>query len=917
MDKVQGKRVSQQSVLEVGDYIPDGAKFCAAMMNKFGFLRKKGSFQDFKKYLTDSGFCPSHEEATTAPWAEKTHRPKHGVARPFFGRLRAKFEELRRPQWETALRNLGKFECSQMVNRLQQEAVAISRDVYRKHIRLDLACVDRMVRKVGAEIMGCCGQACGWDGELCTMWPFFFPAQKVDWQLECCAEMNVLKGSSRERMCNSVLPPSLRRRQVDFDRDDIGQVIMIGQDPLSFLETNSEEYSTNTCPTNLLSTSNNVSMSSWSASRDFDTLLRQKGGCILSKPEHLTTPEECQRKDAELAHYFKYDLSNEKNPITCFAVGVTSNHCKAEELWWAEVKDKLSPLEFMALDGVDGDFNNLWYVKPVRNALQKDEILAFSKNQAKETDCSPFNNSKAVTKDVLFVTVPNFFKKAKLFEKSCACLNPGEYPSLECNDQVFSLSQFRWWKVEAAKPGCACLTREQMAEKAAGTKMPVKVSALEFCSALAEEAYKRNEFSMDDFMEGQLKSNSSAELCQHALVGRITEKEGRDAPWAKKASDLSSQSGSDFGRMKVAEESAEDSSSETDGNAEETKDMWKKSLSRVCHDECELLVEMINKNAEKITEDLIYRSTPFIQSCSDHVVKKVEAEIMGCCGRACGWNGEVCALWPFFPVQQKIDWRLQCCSEFNILEGSTREVMCNAALPPRLAEESSKHDLKEGDANVWEVLFGQNTSLYWTPQGADSEVGRQQQQAIAGKEVSADFLRAHQNIGKKYLKEGWFRQGTITEILDEETEESSSFIENPGEDGKCNFGNFSKMCGPTFHSSFMESCRRSWDVAVDFPKFLLKCGCPPKGPQPVETLEHCINLTEDANAWPYFQQSPEKKNSIQCYSVNLATCTRGEKCRKIIHKELSPMQKFLDPKKEAKNLIKLWYVKSNREQERK
>lgn len=32
--------------------------------------------------------------------------------------------------------------------------------------------------------------------------------QQIDWELECCAEVNILKGSSREDMCNSVLSPT-------------------------------------------------------------------------------------------------------------------------------------------------------------------------------------------------------------------------------------------------------------------------------------------------------------------------------------------------------------------------------------------------------------------------------------------------------------------------------------------------------------------------------------------------------------------------------------------------------------------------------------------------------------------------------------------------------------------------------------
>lgn len=46
----------------------------------------------------------------------------------------------------------------------------------------------------------------------CMAWPFFSKDEKVSWLEECCTEFNVLNGSSRERMCDSVLERSLTPR---------------------------------------------------------------------------------------------------------------------------------------------------------------------------------------------------------------------------------------------------------------------------------------------------------------------------------------------------------------------------------------------------------------------------------------------------------------------------------------------------------------------------------------------------------------------------------------------------------------------------------------------------------------------------------------------------------------------------------
>lgn len=52
-------------------------------------------------------------------------------------------------------------------------------------------------------------------------------------------------------------------------------------------------------------------------------------------------------------------------------------------------------------------------------------------------------------------------------------------------------------------------------------------------------------------------------------------------------------------------------------------------------------------------------AVPSEETCADRVVRK-EAEILGCCGRSCGWNGRSCTSWPF--LDDKVQWLQQCCT---------------------------------------------------------------------------------------------------------------------------------------------------------------------------------------------------------------------------------------------------------------
>ncbi|CAE7874068.1 unnamed protein product, partial [Symbiodinium necroappetens] len=100
---------------------------------------------------------------------------------------------------------------------------------------------------------------------------------------------------------------------------------------------------------------------------------------------------------------------------------------------------------------------------------------------------------------------------------------------------------------------------------------------------------------------------------------------------------------------------------------------------------------------------------------------------MGCCGRACGWNGRACLRWPFLAQGDRVTWQEQCCAEKNILVGSQRELMCNsvlgAAARKQLSEAHVDLPLAANEMGL-PMTVGQDEKLFWTGEGAKSELGK-------------------------------------------------------------------------------------------------------------------------------------------------------------------------------------------------
>jgi len=493
------------------------------------------------------------------------------------------------------------------------------------------------------------------------------------------------------------------------------------------------------------------------------------------------------------------------------------------------------------------------------------------------------------------------------------CLCPKDHPraTKECGSRSNS------FRASKASAGCRCLSEVEALERL--SSIPVEASALRFCEALVEKSYGKTRHArrattrnMKDALD-----ETSPEICQHALTGTITPQEAKDAPFAGNASELS-RKGSDedrngdrrYGRMRPVKENAIE------------KALWKDALARVCKDECTDLLDMMKKEIEDLADDVVLHQVPFAQTCAERVVQHVEAEVLGCCARSCGFDGRRCLLWPFFSAEEKVDWEVECCAEMSILKNSSRELMCNSVLPDRLAKEASQYDLNEqAGVDIGKVLLGQNSSLVWTKEGAEkSALGKAK--AHDGDKVSMDFLIKHQKIGEEYLRLGYFKEEPITKILDEAT----SMMEVSSQDDTCNFGHFEEQCPKKFMTRFVKKCNEAWNVAKGFRFFLLHPGgghCTESDPQNFSTPEECEQLAENSFGTVflhYFEYNKENKDlPIKCFSVSVSNdlsngikkqCQAEDDWWKRIKGKFMSVQKLMnDEKGDVNDYAQLVYIK--------
>lgn len=507
------------------------------------------------------------------------------------------------------------------------------------------------------------------------------------------------------------------------------------------------------------------------------------------------------------------------------------------------------------------------------------------------------------------------FGAKKVDDDVCMCPHERPVANPACGWGGNGMNAF---KPTGSSPNCRCLTWEEQLET---LQLPVAASALSFCSALMEDQYHihLNSANLKVRMEKTLEK-TSPEVCQHALTGTFNTTEAQEAPWAEEAAKISEkgpEEDREYGRMRPVKEEATDPVE---------KELWEHALSQVCHDECEELMDRMKNETAKLAEDVVNSRVPFAEACANHVVQHVEAEILGCCSRSCGWNGRMCTLWPFFTPEDKVAWDLECCSEMNVLRNSSREHMCNAVLPRRLATAASKYDLDEQDGtDVGKVLIGQNSSLVWTKKGAQKArlgikfqlpnksskssqlpkksraqrfisklLGRfgkekmefklvQEAGAREGEKVSMDFLLQHKHIGEEFLRRGFFREVPFSRIFDAG---ASSVLELKLQNETCDFGKFNEICPAKFITTYMKRCQESWSV-TEKESFEEIREHPAVGHCSISNIEYfaapedCEKLTEKSKNSigetfvHYFSFQKEENKPIKCVKLGKDQC-QGE-----------------------------------------
>ena len=222
-------------------------------------------------------------------------------------------------------------------------------------------------------------------------------------------------------------------------------------------------------------------------------------------------------------------------------------------------------------------------------------------------------------------------------------------------------------------------------------ELPVAASAVKFCSELFREANRAERQGAIEAAKQEFKK--AEKICHKVLTGELGADDGPE--WAEKAANSSQPEGQHYqlGRLQKV-------------NA--TEKAWKVSLKNVCKDECHELAKEMRKKSWRIFSDVVKSWNPpsLEEACAKRVVQKVEAEILGCCAESCGWNGRACMYWPFLSSTEKGQWEAECCTELNILAGSSRATMCDATLTGNEKQEV----IRDGQPNTEEErkMIGQD-----------------------------------------------------------------------------------------------------------------------------------------------------------------------------------------------------------------
>lgn len=285
------------------------------------------------------------------------------------------------------------------------------------------------------------------------------------------------------------------------------------------------------------------------------------------------------------------------------------------------------------------------------------------------------------------------------------------------------------------------------------TKININSTAVNFCYALMKLGT-----GLEMLSNGRLNHKGAVNYCRE----RLASKEGLHHYWddsKKQSHEIEQVDAPRLERLNEVEGGA------TKGpDHSEARGAWQEALKHVCLDECVDLVTVLSGTTTKYTIMTDAQATiPLQKSCATRVVRKVEANILGCCARSCGWDSETstCTLWPFMSKSAQEAWDAECCSQLTIMKHSDRELMCNSILNRSQEKEMDAGDTDQHTNSQADALTdGEDMPVYWTKDGVTSWIGKVMS-AKEGHAVNQWLLRLEDNITVKQGKQDgyWTTRG--------------------------------------------------------------------------------------------------------------------------------------------------------------
>ena len=109
-----------------------------------------------------------------------------------------------RPRWMKATDNLCKDLCIDLVDTIHHNMANIM--IAGGTRKLLQACAAMAIQPVESHILGCCAASCGWNAttQFCENWFFMRSEDRAVWMDECCSEIQIVNGSKRQVMCDSL-----------------------------------------------------------------------------------------------------------------------------------------------------------------------------------------------------------------------------------------------------------------------------------------------------------------------------------------------------------------------------------------------------------------------------------------------------------------------------------------------------------------------------------------------------------------------------------------------------------------------------------------------------------------------------------------------------------------------------------------